>query len=281
MRSTMLASTAAILFTAGIACAQTMSPAPAPTGAPNGPVETAPGLSPGNTTPPNSAAGASTSMAAPSTQAASSQAATNTMSPAPAPTGATNGPVETAPGLSPGKSTAPNAVGGTQAASNMADPAAQPPMKKHHHHKYMGMMASDTGAAGYLRTAKMDIGKHDKSGAEDALSHAETRLLTRSVPQSETTPVDDSPAITSIENARKALSSGDMTEASTDTDLAMSQMHHGHMDHNKTAGTPDSTYPADSAGMGTSSPHLGGPANRYPAGTSVLSNPTSNPPAKN
>ena len=55
--------------------------------------------------------------------------------------------------------------------------------------------------------------------ADDALSHAETRLLDRVVPQGQIM-ADDSPSIQSIESARKALQSGDYSQASMDTKQA-------------------------------------------------------------
>jgi hypothetical protein len=102
----------------------------------------------------------------------------------------------------------------------MTPPAHKPMM----HHM---MMPADASAGIYLHIAQTAMKHHDKTTADDALSHAETRLLTRAVPQGATIPVDDSPAISAIESARKALASGNMMQASTDTSTAMSQMHGG------------------------------------------------------
>jgi hypothetical protein len=79
----------------------------------------------------------------------------------------------------------------------------------------MMAMPADGSPGTYLHIAKMAILHHDKATADDALSHAETRLLSRAVPADEASATDDSPAITSIEHARMALSSGNMTEASS------------------------------------------------------------------
>jgi hypothetical protein len=87
-------------------------------------------------------------------------------------------------------------------------------------------LPADADAGSYLHMAKEAIAHHDKARADDALAHAETRLLSRAVPQSDTNPVDDNPAIKSIEQARAALNSGDMDTAKSDTDMAMHQMHH-------------------------------------------------------
>jgi hypothetical protein len=196
MRSLLLAS-AAIILSTGIACAQTTTPSPAPNGAMNGPIETSPGLSPGKETPP--AAGQT-----PSTLTPSANATTDTS--APADTSAT--------------SMAP--------ASSM--PATHKVATMHHsyHHDMMPMTGTP---ASYLHIAKDALHEHNKMRADDALSHAETILLTRSVPQSDSSPVDHSPAISSIEGARKAVQADDMKTASSDIDMAMSQIHHPRMDH--------------------------------------------------
>jgi len=80
----------------------------------------------------------------------------------------------------------------------------------------------------YLRIASKAIKQHDKMLADDALSHAETRMLTRAVPASEGATADDSPGITAIEHARQALTSGDYQTAASDTRMAMHD-HHGMM----------------------------------------------------
>ena len=55
--------------------------------------------------------------------------------------------------------------------------------------------------------------------ADEALSDAETNLLDRAVPKGQTV-ADTSPSIQSIESARKALHSGDYSQASMDTKQA-------------------------------------------------------------
>jgi hypothetical protein len=90
-------------------------------------------------------------------------------------------------------------------------------------------MPADGAPGMYLHIAKMAIMHHDKATADDALSHAETRLLSRAVPADQGSATDESPAVTSIEHARMALSSGNMMVASSDTSMAMSQIHHGAM----------------------------------------------------
>jgi hypothetical protein len=90
-------------------------------------------------------------------------------------------------------------------------------------------MPEDADARTYLHIATDAIRHNNKAVADDALSHAETRLLTRSVPQSSTIPVDESQSVTAIEHARQAVASGDMTVAMTDTRDAMHTMHGGMM----------------------------------------------------
>jgi len=220
MRSLWLASAALVLST-GIACAQTAA-APAATNSANGPVETNPGLSPGQTTPPASTGQTTLAPAAPDSSASA----------APAPDSGPGTPTETAPGASPGK-TGPN-TGAEQAVAPSSDQSAStsmPEAPKTHHWRHMegGPLPADGSAAMYLHLARDAIRHNDKSRAEDALSHAETRILTRAVPQSSAIPVDDSPAIASIQHARQALSAGNMSQASSDTDMAMHQIHHGTM----------------------------------------------------
>jgi len=194
MRSILLAS-AAIILSAGIACAQSATPPPAPNGATNGPIETSPGLSPGKETPP--AAGQAPSTVSP---------ATSTDSAAPA-----NG---TSMGNDKNTVTA-----NTHSVATM-------------HHSYSQATMPMNGApASYLHIAKTAIHQHNKMRADDALSHAETILLTRAVPQGDANPVDHSPAIASIEGARKAVQADDMMTASSDIDMAMSQIRHGRIDH--------------------------------------------------
>jgi hypothetical protein len=98
-----------------------------------------------------------------------------------------------------------------------------------HHNMSMSGMPANGSAGTYLHIAKTAMRNHNKAMAEEALSRAETRLLTRAVPQSSTIPTDDSPTVTAIEHARAAIRSGDMQQASADIDTAMRQMHHGAM----------------------------------------------------
>jgi hypothetical protein len=192
MRSILLAS-AAIILSTGIACAQSATPSPAPNGATSGPIETSPGLSPGKTTPP--AAGE-----APST-------------------------------ISPAVDTAAPANGTSMGANKDSVTAKTHTVATIHHSYSHEMMPMNGTPAAYLHMAKTAIHEHNKTRADDALSNAETILLTRSVPQSEANPVDHSPAVNSIEGARKAVQANDMTTASSDIDMAMSQIHHARMDH--------------------------------------------------
>jgi hypothetical protein len=223
MRSFWLGS-AALLMSTGLALAQTATPAPAPTAGPSALVVTQPGASPGNTASadaggagavshPNSAGTAAppTMAMSPNAQGAMSGGAGAST---PAPDGAPSEANMTSPGASPGK-TAPAA--GTQASNAVASPDTG----THVMHHEWGALPNDASAHSYLHMAKMAIHQHDTARADEALSRAETRLLTRAVPASDGSAVDQSPAITAITNARSALRSGDFAQASTDTDTAL------------------------------------------------------------
>ncbi len=167
MRIFWLAS-AALIVSTGVAFAQTSMSAPAPTGAPNAPVETSPGMSPGNTAPNSQAGGMASGMA-----------------------------------------------GGMSGAAQM--------------HAGMAGTQADAGAVKDLEMAKAALGKHDKAKAEENLSHAQTMLLTRSVPQSPgmAMQTDHSPAYMSVTKARAALQASHFIRSKTDTDMAIHQLQEG------------------------------------------------------
>ncbi|HEY1858125.1 hypothetical protein [Acidocella sp.] len=86
----------------------------------------------------------------------------------------------------------------------------------------------------YLHRASMAIQQRHRAQADNMLSHAETLMLTRSVPQSNAGTRDSSPRITAVENARAALRSGNWTQAAQDTNMAM---HHNGMMNNGMGGS--------------------------------------------
>ena len=86
-------------------------------------------------------------------------------------------------------------------------------------------MPADASAANYLQIAQSATQHHNKARADEALSRAETRLLTRAVPQSSASSPDQSPAITAITQARQALKAGDFTQASADINTAIQHEH--------------------------------------------------------
>jgi hypothetical protein len=124
------------------------------------------------------------------------------------------------PGMAPGMSN----PGASQGMSNQGTMSPmQPP--------------SATGrdeAAAYLQRASTAIQQHRRVQADNYLSHAETLMLTRSVPQSNATTPDSSPRITAIQNARAALRRGNWSDAEQDTNMAM---HHNAMMNNNAGGT--------------------------------------------
>ncbi|MGE4483251.1 hypothetical protein [Acidocella sp.] len=77
----------------------------------------------------------------------------------------------------------------------------------------------------YLHIAKASLAHHNPGRADDALSHAETLLLTRAVDQGPTIPVDDSPQVKAIEQARQALHAKNYMAASQQIDAAMGAGH--------------------------------------------------------
>lgn len=215
MRRIWLASTA-LLLTAGIACAQsTSTSAPAPDGAISAPQASSASGSPGKMAP------ASTSSGSPM----SSDGSANAGVASPAPDGAVSAPDVTqsaAPGTAPGKmAPGPNADNAPAMSGGMGGGAMGG--STHHHHWAHGMaggkLPEDASAKAYLHMAGGAIRHHNAAMADDALSHAETRLLNRSVPQGDIS-ADDSPAIQSIEAARQAVHAGDFTKAAQDTKAA-------------------------------------------------------------
>jgi hypothetical protein len=189
MRSLWLAS-AALIVTTGMAFAQTSTPGMAPAGAPNAPVETSPGMSPGKTAPPSGM----------SNQGMSNQ------------------------GTSSGMQSPPANGSGSSAMGNgsMGNGSTGTGMTPHHaHHEHM---AANGSTKMYLHMAQEAIRQHNRTQADEALSHAETRMLTRAVPQSTAATADSSPGVTAIENARAAVRKGNWAEAAQDTQMAM--QHH-------------------------------------------------------
>ncbi len=205
MKTIWLASTA-LLITAGSAFAQSnQTAAPAPTGAVSSPQVT-PSGAPGNMAP----APGKTSMSSITPSATT-----------PAPNGAVSAPDVTAgaaPGTAPGKmGTGTNSMAST--ASDSAISAG--PTHIHHHWSSTTTLPQNASATTYLHIAKSAIWHHNTALADDALSHAETQLLNRSVPQGQIA-ADDSPSVQSIESARQALKAGNYSQASTDTKKAAS-----------------------------------------------------------
>ncbi len=221
MRTLLLAS-AAILMTAGAAMAQSSTMSPAPTGAPNAPAATqTPGVSPGN-------------MAPTPPKTATSTMGTGSMS---------SGSMGTGSMSSGSTGSSTSGSGSMAAGASDATPVSVAP-----HHKMTAYrstmspaaMPTDASADTYLHIASMAIKHHEKSTATEALGRAETVLLTRSVPQG-MIQLDTSPAVMAIEHARSAVSAGDMSEAASDTRMAMTQSHSGMM--GSEAGPMSSTSP--------------------------------------
>jgi hypothetical protein len=80
------------------------------------------------------------------------------------------------------------------------------------------------------------VAKGNKSQAQEDLSRAETRMLSRSVPATDADQPINTPGIEAVRNARAAITAGNMSEASKDIDNAMNQLH-GNPTYNTGMGT--------------------------------------------
>lgn len=150
----------------------------------------------------------------------------------PAPTGAVASPQVSPGNASPGNMAPSSSGPGT---TSMSSPSASgasgysqsamttPPHPWHHHWSAYSRtsLPAEASPTTYLHIARSAIWHHNVTLADDALSHAETRLLNRAVPQGQIGP-DDSPVIQSIESARQALHAGHYSQASADTKQAAS-----------------------------------------------------------
>jgi hypothetical protein len=74
-------------------------------------------------------------------------------------------------------------------------------------------LGPDAGAADYLRAAQASLRAGRTGEAQQSMEMAQTRLLDRSVPQSQTNNPSDNPAVAQISQALKALSAGDRAQA--------------------------------------------------------------------
>ena len=125
------------------------------------------------------------------------------------PTGPASMPATPPGAMAPGAGNAPTPPPGMM---------APPPGMKHWMN---GPLPEDAPPPVYLHIAKAALRHHDYAKADDALGHAETRLLTRSVVQGPSIPVDQSPAVSAIEQARQALQAHDPATALQATDAAL------------------------------------------------------------
>jgi hypothetical protein len=203
-------SSVALMMTTSMAFAQSTTTSPSANATPNAPQTSASGA-PGKTPP------------APSSIPAPSIPATTSSNTVPVPNGVPGIAAQTPAGAAPGKTTPGDSTSGSGSKMTSSDDTMGT-MPHHKMHRSMLGMPPEGSAAMYLHIAKDALHQHNKMRADDALSRAETRLLTRAVPAS-ASGADDAPAISAIESARKALAEGNMTQAATDTDMAMHQIH--------------------------------------------------------
>ncbi len=213
MRTIWLASTA-LMMSAGLALAQSSptasTTAPAPTGSIASPQTAPQSASPGNMAPTSSPTGTQQLTPAPSA-GGNGTTGGNGMT---GDTGMTSGGDMTGSGTTGGTMTGSGTAGGGDMTGGSGGTAAT--TGSHHHWDHMGAMhhlPADATPAVYLHIAQAAIRHHNATLADEALSHAETRLLNRAVPQGQVGS-DTSPVIQSIETARHALKSGDYESAS-------------------------------------------------------------------
>ncbi len=133
----------------------------------------------------------------------------------------TPAPAETAPGMEPGNMAPPGAMSpGTMSGPQSSPGSGAKGMAPHHHQAHT---PADGSTMMYLHIADQAIHHHNRAQADEALSRAETRMLTRTVLQTSGPAADTSPDVTAVENARAALRKGDWAEAAQDTKMAMQQ----------------------------------------------------------
>lgn len=247
MRSMLLAS-AAFILVSGVALAQTPMPAPAPDNATNGSPQTSQGMSPGKTPSADSNQGASngtgysnsTTQNPPVNAPQNGQMGDNTMAPNTAGTSSNNAGMN---GGSPMNSNSPMGNG----ANAMNNSSSSHHAMQHGDHA----LPQNASASTYLRFARDALRHHQRGRADDALSHAETLMLTRAVPQSAASEADSSPGITAIENARQALRSGNYQQASVDTERAMRHSGGGMGMEGSSGGMGNSSMNGGAGGMGS------------------------------
>lgn len=122
------------------------------------------------------------------------------------------------------------------AMKNMVPPGGAPASTGH----YTGTGTTGTTAAMYLHMAKGAVTQGNKAAAEEYLSRAETRMLSRAVPTTEANQPINTPGIAAVRSARADVRAGNMKQAATDIDTAMNQLHGNPIYNN---GTGSSTVP--------------------------------------
>jgi len=118
------------------------------------------------------------------------------------------------------------------AMGNMVPPGGAPASTPH----YTGTGTTGTTAAMYLHMAKVAVGNGNKAAADEYLSRAETRMLSRAVPSTDANQPINTPGVAAVRSARADIKAGNMTQASTDIDNAMNELH-GNPTYNNGMGT--------------------------------------------
>ncbi len=221
---TLLMTSAAIIIGTGAALAQSAGSSSAggtSTGSAAGSTMTAPNNAAGSTIAnPPTASGSGMASSGTGVLVPPSTNDKNTLAPA-----ATNDSGMTNPGTS-GSPSGPAATAKPSISKTTYQPG---PMHRMHH-----ALPAEASAGKYLRIALKAIKHHDAATADEALSRAETRLLTRSVDAAVAAGPDTSPGVQAVSNARQALKSGDFATAAQDTQQAMSSAGQDSMDQDST-----------------------------------------------
>jgi hypothetical protein len=118
------------------------------------------------------------------------------------------------------------------AMGNMVPPGSAPSSMGH----YTGTGTTGTTAAMYLHMAKVAVANGNKAAADEYLSRAETRMLSRAVPSTEANQPINTPGIAAVRSARADVHAGNMKQASADIDTAMNELH-GNPTYNSGMGT--------------------------------------------
>jgi hypothetical protein len=151
---------------------------------------------------------------------------------------------------------------GVAFAQTTSPPPMSPGMSNQGTMSPMQPSAGHDQANQYLWQARTAIQQHRGAKADTLLSHAETIILTRAVPQTTGPARDNSDRVTAIENARTAVKQRNWSAAAQYTDSAIH--HHAMMNGPTPGGMNNGGMNNGGMGQGTMAPPSGtmAPPNR-------------------